>query len=529
MPLRPRPASPIIPAMRLSVAALTLVLLAPAPRSALAQEAVDVATIARIKDEALQRSQVMETMSWLTDVYGPRLANSPNIRKAADWATGQLRGWGLSHVQLEPFTNFGRGWENTRLTFVAVAPQPFPIIAYPRAWSPGTAGPVSGEAVAVQIDSAPDFERYRGTLKGKFVLLGAPRTTPENAITAAMRYSDSALLSIAEPAAPNPARQGQPRRPLDLAAFQFPAARYAFLAAEQVAAVLLPARGQEGTVFTDNGFPRAADAPLQPPTLHVAIEHFGRLTRLVAKGLPVTLELDMRNRFTDADANSFNVIAEIPGTDPALKGEVVMLGAHFDSWHAGTGATDNAAGSAVMMEAVRILTALGVRPKRTIRIALWGAEEQGLIGSRHFVRAHFRDSTNAPDKPEAGQLAGYFNVDNGSGKIRGVWMQGNDAVRPIFDAWMEPFKAMGMTTLTSRTTGGTDHLSFDAVGLPGFQFIQDPLQYDTRTHHSNQDVYEQVQPDDMKFNAAVVASFVWQAAQRREKLPRKAPPARLQP
>ncbi len=488
---------------------------------------MDVATIARIKDEALQRSQVMETMSWLTDVYGPRLANSPNIRKAADWTVTQLKGWGMANIHLEPFQNFGRGWENTRLTFVAVSPQPFPILAYPRAWSPGTEGPVTGEAVVVQIDSAPDFEKYRGKLKGKFVLLGAPRPTPESAINAPMRYSDSALTAIAEPQAPNPARQGLPRPPVNPAAFQFPAQRYAFLAGEQVAAVLLPARGQEGTVFTDNGFPRAPDAPVQPPTLHVAIEHFGRLARLAAKGLPVTLELDMRNRFTTADENSFNIIAEIPGTDPKLKNEVVMLGAHFDSWHAGTGATDNAAGSAVMLEAVRILKSLGVKPKRTIRIALWGAEEQGLIGSRNFARQHFRDSTNAPDKPESSTLAGYFNVDNGSGKIRGIYLQGNEGVRSIFDAWMQPFNEMGMKTITARNTGGTDHLAFDAVGLPGFQFIQDPLQYDTRTHHSNQDVYEQVQPDDMKFNAAVVASFVWQAAQRGEMLPRKAPAPRV--
>ena len=505
------------------------VLALPAQRVA-AQEPVDGATITRIKDEALQRSQVMETMSWLTDVYGPRLANSPNIRKAADWTTGQLRSWGLANVHLEPFQNFGRGWENTRLTFVAVSPQPFPILAYPRAWSPGTEGPVTGEVTQVLIDSAPDFEKYRGKLKGKFVLLGPARATPENAINAPMRYSDSSLVALAEPAAPNPARQGLARQAPNPAAFQFPAARYAFLADEQVAAVLLPARGQEGTVFTDNGFPRAPDAPIQPPTLHVAIEHYGRLARLAAKGLPVTLELDMRNRFTAADENSFNVIAEIPGTDPKLKNEVVMLGAHFDSWHAGTGATDNAAGSSVMLEAVRIIKSLGLKPRRTIRIALWGAEEQGLIGSRNFVRSHFRDSTSAPDKPEASQVAGYFNVDNGSGKIRGVYLQGNDGVRPVFDAWMEPFKGMGMATLTSRNTGGTDHLSFDAVGLPGFQFIQDPLQYDTRTHHSNQDVYEQIQPEDMKFNAAVVASFVWQAAQRAEKLPRKAPaPVRVTP
>ena len=508
-------------AIRLAVTSLLLSSIATAAR---AQENVDVATIERIKAEALTRSDVMETMSWLTDVHGPRLANSPNYRRAADWASGKFREWGLVNIHYEPWTGFGRGWENTRFAFQATGPQSFPIIAYPRAWSPGTNGPATGAVVIVQIDSAPDIEKYRGKLAGKFVMLAPPRTAPDALVESAMRYSDSALKVLAD-AAPAPTPVTRPAQaPLsNFAALQrFGTERYTFLANEKVAAVLLNARGQEGTVFTDNGFARGMDAPPAPPTVHVAAEHYGRIARMLAHGQGVTLELDMANRFLPVDENTFNVIAEIPGTDPKLKYEVVMLGAHFDSWHAGTGATDNAAGSAVMMEAMRILKQLGLRPKRTIRIALWGGEEQGLWGSRAFARQHYRDSVTAPDKPEAAQFAGYFNVDNGSGKIRGVFLQGNEAIGPVFSAWMAPFKDMGMNTTSIRNTGGTDHLSFDAVGLPGFQFIQDPLQYNTRTHHSNMDVYEEVQPEDMKFNAAVVASFVWQTAQRAEKLPRKA-------
>lgn len=492
---------------------------------AAAQEPVDHATIERIKAEAMQHSQVMETMSWLTDVYGPRLANSPNYRKAADWTSTQLKQWGLTNVHYEAWTGFGRGWENSRFSLQAVGANSFPIIAYPRAWSPGTDGPVTGDAVLVQIDSAADFAKYRGTLAGKFVLTTPARTAPDSLVNRPMRLSDSALRALAEPPLPTPPRQGPPPG-FNQGAFRFANERMVFLAREGVAGVLLQARGQEGTVFTDNGYPRSDTATAVPPTVHVASEQYGRIARMLARKVPVSLELDMRNVFHKADSNTFNIVAEIPGTDPALKAEVVMLGGHFDSWHAGTGATDNAAGSAVMLEAVRILKALGLKPKRTIRIALWGGEEEGLFGSRAFARQHYRDSTTAPDKPEAAAFSSYFNVDNGSGKIRGVYLQGNEAVRPIFEAWMGPFNAMGMSTTTIRNTGGTDHLAFDAVGLPGFQFIQDGLQYDTRTHHSNMDVYEEVQPEDMKFNAAVVASFVWQAAQRAEKLPRKPAPVR---
>jgi carboxypeptidase Q len=290
--------------------------------------------------------------------------------------------------------------------------------------------------------------------------------------------------------------------------------------------VLIPARGDGGTIFTDNGNPRSRDAA-QVPFVHVETESYGRIMRMLDRKMPVTLELDMQNRFYDDDPNSFNVIAEIPGSDPQLKDEVVMIGAHFDSWHSGTGATDNAAGSAVMMEAMRLLKTLGLQPRRTIRIGLWTGEEQGLLGSRAYVRQHFgsADSTGLHPMPEHARFAAYFNVDNGTGKIRGVYEQANEAVGPIFTAWMAPFKEMGMKTVTIANTGGTDHLSFDAVGLPGFQFIQDPIEYNTRTHHSNADVYERIEADDMKFNSAVLATFAWQAAQRDEKLPRKPAPA----
>ena len=292
-----------------------------------------------------------------------------------------------------------------------------------------------------------------------------------------------------------------------------------FFLEEGVAAVLEPGRGDGGTVFVQSGGGRNASDPPAPTRIALAIEHYGRIYRTLQKNIPVTMELDVRNTFQDADLNSFNVVGEIPGTDRA--GELVMVGAHFDSWHSGTGATDNGAGSAVMMEVMRILKATGVKLRRTVRIGLWTGEEQGLLGSRAYVKDHFADRETMALKPDHAKFAGYFNVDNGTGKIRGVYLQGNEAVAPIFQRWMEPFKNLGMTTLTIRNTGGTDHLSFDAIGLPGFQFIQDPVEYDARTHHSNMDVYDRIQEPDMKQMAVIVASFVYHAANRDQALPRK--------
>ncbi|MBK7595931.1 MAG: M20/M25/M40 family metallo-hydrolase [Gemmatimonadetes bacterium] len=527
-----------VPALR---AAVALALVAPAA-PLLAQEKVDVATIEKIKSEAMDRSQVMDIMSWLTDVYGPRLAWSPNLTKAGNWAATTMKSWGLSNVALEPWsTPAGLGWENQRFTFVSTAPNFFQVLSAPRAWSAGTKGKVAGGVVIVPTDTAMTLEsfkaKYAGKIKGKFMMLTAPNGLPSQKFTAdAVRLTDEQLAQMAAiaPPAPGGGRGGAPGGGRGgfgaggLRRFNLTTDTFAlrFMEQQGVAAVLMLARGSDGTIFTDNGAKRDMKAP-QVPMVHVSYESYGRIWRMAEKNVPVQLELEMQNRFIPADSTSFNVIAEIPGTDPALKDEVVMIGGHFDSWHAGTGATDNGAGSATMMEAMRILKALDLKPRRTIRIGLWTAEEEGLMGSRAYVAKHYgaRDSTGLHVTPEQAKFAAYFNLDNGSGKIRGVYQQLNTAVAPIFQAWMAPFNAGGMKTLTISTTGGTDHLTFDGVGLPGFQFIQDGLDYGTRTHHTNMDVYEKIQPEDMKWNAAVLAAFAWQAAQRDEKLPRKPAPA----
>jgi hypothetical protein len=434
-------------------------------------------------------------------------------------------------VRLEPWGPFGRGWSNERFSLQVLAPQRWQAIAYPSAWTPGTNGAVTGQAVLVQVDSEADLAKYRGQLRGKFVLVGAPRDVPARYTPQGSRRTDAELEQMA--AAPMPQPGGQRRGPPDLSQLS-PEQRARFqqqrmiprliraAAEEGAAAVLLQGQGDDGTVFVSSTGGSRDTAPNGPlvPTIVLAAEHYGRIARTLEKGIPVTLALDDENRWYDADRNSFNIVAEIPGTDRRLKDEVVMVGAHFDSWHTGTGATDNAAGSAIMMEALRILKATGVPLRRTVRIGLWTGEEEGLLGSRAYVRQHFGDTTT--HTPEHARFDTYFNVDNGTGKIRGVYLQGNAAVGPIFDAWMAPFKSRGMKTLTLSNTGGTDHLSFDAVGLPGFQFIQDEIEYGTRTHHSNMDLYERLQPDDMKWNAVVVAAFVMDAANRDEKLPRKA-------
>ena len=478
-------------------------------------EKVDLDAIYRIKDEGLQRSKVMELESYLTDVYGPRLTGSPNIKEAAEWAQTTMKDWGLSNVHLESFP-FGRGWQNQRFVALAQTPRAYPLIAYPKAWTPGTKGPVSGEAVMAIIASDKDFDTFRGTLRGKFVLSTAMRDVPAQFEPPGHRYTDAELADLAkQPAAGGRGRGGRGGQP-DAA---FARRRTQFWIDEGVAAVLDISRGDGGTLFVQGGGSRELNGPTSPPQVVLAVEHYGRIARTLDKHIPVTLQFDIDNRFYDDDLNAFNVVAELPGTDKA--DEVVMLGAHFDSWHTGTGATDNAAGSAVMMEAMRLLKASGVRLRRTVRVALWGGEEQGLLGSKAYIKAHYGDPATMQLMPEHAKLAGYFNVDNGTGAIRGVYLQANEAVAPIFQAWMEPFKNVGMTTLTIRNTGGTDHLSYDAVGLPGFQFIQDDVEYNSRTHHSNMDVYERVQPNDMMRNAVIVASFVYNTANREEKLPRK--------
>ena len=541
-----------------------------------AQERVDAATIERIKAEEMNNGKVMEIMSWMSDVYGPRLTWSPNEARAAKWAMDEMKSWGLTNIHQEKWDGAnGLGWENQRFAMMVTAPAPFIVQAVPRAWSASTKGTVTGAVVHLTagcLDEAK--QKYAGKLKNAFIMTtpGANRTV--NAFTAtASRYADSTLAAMAavQPdagggrggraggrggaGAPAPAlsdicQKQATRDSIATAALVAAGGRGGFggrggrggvsatdtstmrwLQNENVGAILLgDGTHVGGDIGTDNGSSRVAGAP-QVAAVHVSLESYGRIARMVEKNVPVTIELNMQNKFYPDTKTSNNLIAEIPGTDPALKDEVVMIGAHFDSWHSGTGATDNGAGSGTMLEAMRLIKSLGLNPRRTIRIALWTGEEQGLLGSAAYVKQHFgaRDSSGFHPTDEQKKLAAYFNVDNGSGKIRGVYLQGIEAERPIFDAWMNPFKDMGMKTLTISNTGGTDHLSYIAAGMPGFQFIQDPLDYGNVTHHTNQDVFERLQPDDMKFNSAVVAAFAWQAAQRDEKLPRPPQPARVQP
>ncbi len=489
------------------------------------QERVDLDALYRIKEEGLNRSQVMDTVSYLTDVYGARLTGSPQIKAAAEWAGKKLSGWELTNVKLETWGPFGRGWSNDKFSAQIVSPSNFPVIAYPKAWTPGTNGPIAADVVIAVINNTQDFERFRGRLRGKYVLIAAMPGVPAQFQAPGQRFTDEELLAMsAQPVRPpggNGQRGGRGGNVPD-----FNEQRLKFLLDEGVVATIEPGRGSGGTMFVQSGGGRGLnDAPV-PAQVVMAVEHYGRIWRTLQKNVPVRLEMEIRNRFHDDELNSFNVVGEIPGADKA--DELVMLGAHFDSWHTGTGATDNAAGVAVMMEAMRILKATGLKMRRTVRIGLWTAEEQGYLGSRAYVTEHFADRSDMKLKPAHSKFSVYFNLDNGTGAIRGVYLQGNEAVSPIFQSWMQPLRSLGMTTLTIRGTNGTDHLSFDAVGLPGFQFIQDPVEYDSRTHHSNMDTYERVQAADMMKNAVIAATFAYQAANRDELLPRK-PLPRPQP
>jgi carboxypeptidase Q len=509
-----------------------------------AQEKVDLDAVAKIKAEGLERSQVMEILSYLTDVHGPRLTGSPQMKAANEWTKNKMAEWGLQNARLEAWGPFGRGWSLDRFSANVIEPTPFPLIAHPKAWTPGTNGTVVGEVILPEINSEADFEKYRGKLKNAFVLTAPMREVRAQFTPSGRRLTDEQLLAMSNA---DPAGAGQPggRRPQGgpanpQAAREFNEKKTAFFRSEGVAALLDPGRGDGGTVFVGGGGPRDKNAPQALPSVVVAIEHYGRITRLLQKGIKVKLEMSIAARFHDDDLMAYNTIAEIPGTDK--QDEIVMVGAHLDSWHGGTGATDNAAGCAVAMEAVRILKAAGLQPRRTIRVGLWSGEEQGLLGSRAYVSEHFASRPAPPPgqelppggggrgqgaagplnlKPAYDKFSVYFNLDNGTGKIRGVYLQGNEAVRPIFRAWLAPFRDLGASTLTISNTGGTDHLSFDGVGLPGFQFIQDPVEYDSRTHHSNMDVYERLQADDMKQASVIMAAFLYHAAMRDEKLPRK--------
>jgi carboxypeptidase Q len=499
------------------------------PLAAQQTEKIDLNALARIRQEGMERSKVMEIASYLTDVHGSRLTGSPQAKAAGEWTLAQLRSWGATNPRFEMWGPFGRGWSNEKITARVVAPTSYPLLAFSGAWSPGTNGPVAGDAIMVSLDSLADIAKYRGKLRGKWVMTSDIPTVRPHFQALARRWTDVQLDSIAglPPQAPGGGGGGGgPGGPNRFAGQQqLTQARAELFRSEQIAGELRSGGGRnDGGSFTVGSTgSRAADAPAAHPVVIVAGEQYARIGRTLAKGVPVRVEIEADNRFYDSDLNSFNILADLPGTDARLRDEIVMLGAHFDSWHAGTGATDNAAGSAVMLEALRILKASGLPLRRTVRLGLWTGEEQGLLGSRAYVRQQFgtRDSSGLRTMPAYEKFSAYYNMDNGSGAMRGVWGQGNDAVRPIFQQWIEPLKDLGMRVTTIRNTGSTDHVAFDGIGLPGFQFIQDPLEYSTFTHHSNQDQFDRLQEDDLKKNAVIVASFVYLTANRDEKLPRK--------
>jgi carboxypeptidase Q len=517
---------------RLAIVLVTLAFASALP-AAQSYDRPDLDAVYRIKEEAFQRSAIMELMGYLTDIHGPRLTNSPNIKAAAAWTTAKMTDWGLVNVKQEPWGPFGRGWSNEKFYLHAMAPQKYPIIGFPKAWTPGTEGLKRGEVAVAVIASAADTETHRGKLKGKIVMSAALGSIAPSTQPLSSRYDDGGLERLSREVAPtSTASRGNPPAGGITAQQALNRLRAEFYVSEGVLATLEPSRGVNGGTISVVGpaqmgrgggagpmGPRDPKSPASFPQIVIAAEHYNRIFRTIEKKIPVTLEMDVDNRFYDEDLNSFNIVGEIRGSD--LADEVVMVGAHFDSWHSGTGATDNAAGSAVMLEAMRILKATGVKMRRTVRIALWTGEEQGLLGSRAYVKDHFADRQTMTLKSEHGRLAAYFNVDNGTGAIRGIFLQRNEAVAPVFQAWMEPFRNIGMTTLAIRNTGSTDHVAFDEVGLPAFQFIQDPVEYDTRTHHTNMDVHDRIQPSELIQNSAIVAAFVYHAANREQKLPRK--------
>ena len=501
-------------------------------RAQTSPEKVDVDAINRIKDEALQRSQVMETVGYLTDVIGPRLTGSPGLKKAQSYTLELMRKWGLSNAHAEAW-DFGRGWSLDGFAASMTAPTFSSLIAYPKAWSPATNGPVRGEVVLMDVRTAADLEKYRGKLKGKIVLVAPARAVPVEFTPQTKRLSDEELLKLAnaKSAPPEPTSfqmSAEQRARIDLN-YQ----KWRLLYAESPAVTIEPGAGDGGVVYVtritiptpfdtppaQRPVPWSMGKPKLVPQVVVAAEQYNRMIRIIERGLPVEVEVNIRATFHDDDTKSQNIIAEIPGTD--LKDEVVMLGGCLDSWHTATGATDNAAGAAVALEAMRIIKSLGLKPRRTIRIGLWSAEEQGAYGSRAYVAAHF----GAPGRftGEYEKFSAYFNLDYGTGKIRGIYLQGNEAARPIFGSWLAPLKDLGATTLTIEGIGATDHNSFDAIGLPGFQFLRDFMENNPRTAHTNMDVYDHVFAEDLKQSAAVAAVFVYQAAMRDQKLPRKPP------
>jgi carboxypeptidase Q len=521
-----------------------------------AQDHVDLRMVDRIKAEAFDHSKVMETLRNLSDVHGPRLTGSPGFEDAAKWTMGELSGYGLEKVHLEKWGPFGRAWTLEQSSLEMVEPRYSQLTAVPLAWSASTNGPVTADLVLAPIkisftDGPKKYQEawqvyqaaWTGKLRGKIVLITTPKIPAQQTKPQFRRYTDSELADIAK--APDPSAKLSAKKledlewpdPADVGKFfnslsdnlmdqiydlydQVAADRGAFFAKEGVVGVVLEdARAHEGLLFGEAaGAFKAADTAA-PPTFVVTAEQYNRIARLLERKSAVRLRVSLKAATSDRDVDGLNIIGEIPGG--SKKDELVMIGAHFDSWHTGTGANDNGAGSAVMIEVIRILKALNLKMDRTVRIGLWGGEEEGLFGSRAYVKEHFADPKTMQVTSEHAKLSGYFNLDNGSGKIRGVYLQGHDAMRPIFESWLAPFRDLGVTTISIRDTGGTDHLSFAAVGLPGFQFIQDPLDYSTIVHHSDMDTWDHAVPEDLMQASAVIATLVYETATRPEMLPRR--------
>jgi hypothetical protein len=514
---------------------LLLVLVLVFALAAPAQDRPDLDTIYRIKQEAIQNSKVMDHVFWLTEVHGPRLTGSPKYQQAAEWVVKTLKEWGIADARLEKWGPFGRTWYNQRFSAHLLEPSYQPIYGFPLAWSPSTEGVLTGEPVHAPIRTEQDIERWKGKLKGRIVLTQPPRQIAPIDRPFMSRYTDEQLAGLAlapdpaprppqfGPAGPGPQMMGPP--PADFQQVMAFRKKLAAFWREEGAAVLVDYgyRNDGGTISAAAGGTRDPKDPVPPPMIVITPEHYNRIVRLLENKIPVRVEIEVRNVMDNENADSHNVIAGLPGAG-RNKDEVVMVGGHLDSWHGGTGATDNAAGSAVMMEVMRILKKLDLKLDRTVRLGLWGGEEQGLLGSRAYVREKFADPATMRTTRDWENFSAYYNIDNGTGKIRGIYLQGNEAARPFFEAQLAPFRDLGVTTVTIRSTSGTDHLAFDAVGLPGFQFIQDPIEYSTRTHHSNMDVYDRVQRGDLMQMAAVVTSLVYHTANRPEKLPRKPKP-----
>jgi hypothetical protein len=518
------------------------------PAVAPAQTATNLdGDIQRIREEGLNHSQVMKTLSYLTDVIGPRLTGSPNLKHANEWTRDKLTEWGLTNAHLEPWGPFGRGWVLKSYRAEVVEPYFFPVIGAPKAWSPSMKKQVTADVIYIDAQTEADLEKYKGKLKGAIVLTSPPRNVALPLTAAATRRTESNLVEMASATS---ATAGGRRGGRGAGTGGVPLGRILALLLKEGAALAVSPTGQgdTGTIFvsqvalptaptnaTNSASAPAAggrgargptyysvNAPATPPQIMLAVEDYNRLVRMVQQGVKVRMTADLQVEFLSKDTMAYNTIAEIPGTD--LKSELVMLGGHMDSWQSGTGATDNGVGVGACMEAVRIIKTLGLKPRRTIRVALWSGEEQGLFGSRAYVSNHFgftNQSGVVMKGPEFDKFSSYFNLDNGSGKIRGIYMQGNGALRPLFTSWLEPFHDLDAQTVTIQGTGSTDHVAFDNIGLPGFQFIQDGLDYGTRTHHSNQDVYDRIQADDIKQASTIMAAFVYRAAMMDEKMPRK--------